>query len=402
MSDFRGDMYLYQGLTGGGNKLIAAMEKKQEEEKANAQEYKALQSMAESMGLLTKDQATVMDLPSLRGFVKGSIYNDEQKRITQKMQLDSMEAMRRFASDQSMAGFAGAFNDSMALDPSLADYYENGGERPDTSMAAFSSALQQFPGAAADERFSGFMGAVNQMKPDVPKSGTLAGDIDFLGKRFGVPDSMLKQLAVEAMASRGRGQNRTTRVNPDGTVEIIEGGDSGPTTSTKTDVQTSIKDMRKSMDLIDDLVAGIRWNDVGTPGVFGEHVLDKFLPMVGVGKPDIKRVDNRTKLKLFIQGSLRKVSSDDRFTEQDRKRIEALMPSDGWVENEEHAKAVLSTIQRVFARSNIRDMQALGQKIDIRSLQDAEVAGAMEEGLFTKEEALAEMARRFAERDKAK
>jgi hypothetical protein len=400
MSDFRGSDYLFSGLMGGGNRILDALEKRQEKEKSEAQEYKALQSMAESMGLLTKDQAIVMDLPSLRGFVKGSIYQDEFSQRNQKLQMEQMEAMRRFSADQSMAGFAGAYNDAQALNPALGDYYENPtGPRPDNSMAAFSTALQQFPGAAADERFSGFIGAADRLRPEVPKSGTLAGDINFLKDRFGLDEPTLKQFAVDAMASRGRGQNRTTRVNPDGSVEIIEGGE-GPTTSTKSDAQQSIKDTRKTLDLIDDLTANLRWNDVGAPGVFGEHVLDKFLPMVGVGKPDAKRTDNRTKLKLFIQGSLRQVTPDNRFTNEDRQRIENMMPSDGWVENEEHAKAVLATIQRVFAARNIRDMQALGQPPKVADLTDAEVAAAMDEGLISKDEALAEMSKRFSAKGK--
>jgi hypothetical protein len=397
-------MYLYQGLTGGANKFLSALEKRQEEEKNNAKEYKALQQMAESMGIMNKDQTTVMDLDSLRGAVQGNIWKAQNDRINQQSQMQQMEALRKYASDANMAGFANSFNNAQALDPGLADYYENPeahtAGRPDSTMASFSSALGQFPGAAADERFSGFMGAVERMRPDVAKSGTLAGDIDFLSKRFGTPEPALKAMAENFMANRGSSGKRSTVVHPDGRVEIIEGDSGGATTATQSDAQQTIKDTRKLMDNIDDLTENLRWQDIGTPGVFGEHVLDRFLPMVGVGKPDPKRTDNRTKLRMFIQGAMRTISTDQRFTEPDRKRIEAVMPSDGWVENEERAKTVLNTIQRVFAKRNIIDMQAMGKKITLGDLNDSEIGGAMEMGLFSEEEALAELTRRISASDR--
>jgi hypothetical protein len=117
--------------------------------------------------------------------------------------------------------------------------------------------------------------------------------------------------------------------------------------------------------------------------------MDKLLPQFGVNAMNAKRVDNRTKLKMLIQGAMRQISPDNRFTNEDRKRIEAMMPSTGIFENEQHAKEVLATIQRVFARRNVQDLIAMGKEIKPEELNDAEIGAAVEMGLITYEQARA-------------
>lgn len=194
--------------------------------------------------------------------------------------------------------------------------------------------------------------------------------------------------------------NESIEVGKDGTFKITRGAAAGKsggpiTTGTQSKVEQDLHATRDSLSLMEDLQSNLRWQDVGVAGVFGEHVLDKLLPQAGITSHDPKRTDNRTKLKTLVQGMLRQVSPDNRFTNEDRKRVEAITPSDGVFENVGHAKTVLATLQRVFALRNIRDMQLLGKPITLESLNNAEIGAAVEMKLIPLEEAKAELIRRF-------
>lgn len=79
---------VYQGIAQG----LAAFGEAQEEQKTRAREFKALQEFADATGIAGKDQTTVMDLDSLKGFVRGAEGKraiDEQKR---KAQLQEQQA----------------------------------------------------------------------------------------------------------------------------------------------------------------------------------------------------------------------------------------------------------------------------------------------------------------------
>jgi hypothetical protein len=401
MAESRAADYIAYGLNRGVDRFLEGMEKRKEEEKRAAREFKSLVDFADSSGLLSKDQAMVMDRDALKGFVQGKMWAKEQE------QQEQMSALRQFASMQKMAEFeqaqqrAGAiqgfqtdFNNSMVTDPALGDFYENPEayqQRPvGDQLAAFQSALQQNPGVDPND-LNTFMSGYDKAVPPAAKTFAPTDDFRMLEevrklKAQGRDDDAAKlEMILNKRGTPSRGMKMKL---PDGT-EISVGGDEGPTVGTQGKLEMDLVNTRKTLDLIDDLSDKLNWKDVGVAGVFGENIMDKLLPQFGVNAMNAKRVDNRTKLKMLIQGAMRQISPDNRFTNEDRKRIEAMMPSTGIFENEQHAKEVLATIQRVFARRNVQDLIAMGKEIKPEELNDAEIGAAVEMGLITYEQARA-------------
>lgn len=99
------------------------MEKRREEEKNRAREFKALQEYADVTGIAPKDKTTPMGLDSLRGMIEGHVFKQrEQERAVQsqlqiaqlqrhlKDQTDSENrqmALQKFYAGASGAGFPG-------------------------------------------------------------------------------------------------------------------------------------------------------------------------------------------------------------------------------------------------------------------------------------------------------
>lgn len=366
--------YVAHGINAGVNRFADAMEKRKEEEKRDAKEFNALVSFAEASGLLTKEQAVVMDRDSLKGFVRGKMAKEEMDQQQARSAMAQFAQMQKMQEAEAMTSFAGDYTD-------FNDAYGD-------TLGAFSYGVRNNP-QVDPQALSAFMGSVDKATPESAKPSILEKDLNMLANRFGVPEDELKKLAVGNLAQRSTGKRTTVRVGPDGTIELSEGTGDSPTIGTQGKIEQDVRNTRKSLDLIDDLVNDLSWKDVGVAGVFGENVMDKLLPQVGINVMNAKRVDNRTKLKMLIQGALRQISPDNRFTNEDRKRIEAMMPSTGIFENEQHAKEVLSTIQRVFAKRNVQDMLTMGKEIKPEELTNAEIGAAVEEGLISYEEAVA-------------
>ena len=69
-------------------------EKRKEKMKAEAQEFKALQSLAKVRGWAEPDAMTVSDLGSLRGFVHGKIAEEDAQQKQQELAIKEMAAQR--------------------------------------------------------------------------------------------------------------------------------------------------------------------------------------------------------------------------------------------------------------------------------------------------------------------
>lgn len=82
----------YQGIAQGLEAFGAA----QEEQKTRAREFKALQEFADATGIAGKDQTTVMDLDTLKGFVRGA----EGKRAMQEQQRKAQQEQAQFEETQ--------------------------------------------------------------------------------------------------------------------------------------------------------------------------------------------------------------------------------------------------------------------------------------------------------------
>lgn len=153
----------------------------------------------------------------------------------------------------------------------------------------------------------------------------------------------------------------------------------------------------KAIDNLDDLAATLRPQDVGFKGVLGELFLDKILPQLGTATSDVKRMDNRTKLRTLAENLMRQVSADSRFSNADRLAISRILPSSGVVESFEHTQQTIITLRKILAKRALIDNKEAGQApspFAVRSLDDRGLQEAVQSDLMTREQGSAEFFRR--------
>lgn len=204
--------------------------------------------------------------------------------------------------------------------------------------------------------------------------------------------SLLEQ-ATRLEATTAKGQMSVT-TNPDGTVTITQ-GPVGAGTLGKASLQNQV-DLRDTMNQVWGLRNMLRGQDLGIAGVIGEWS-DKILPQFNLGSPDEQRTESRSRLYQLHQRVLRQMSTDNRFTENDYKRIQRSLPSTGILENEERARIMLDTVADVFSEREMRtlvedsgnDMQKARIELIKRgpNLSPPEIKKAFQWGLLTRDEA---------------
>lgn len=180
-------------------------------------------------------------------------------------------------------------------------------------------------------------------------------------------------------------------------VRITRGPDAGKAGiggAARTMVDKQMIGMENSMELLGDLSTNLRQEDLGIRGVIGENVMDRLLPQFGFKTQDLERADNRTKLKAAIQGMVRLISSDDRFSNEDRKRAEDVMVSPGWNEDIGRAKVAISTLQEIFRNRARVNANATKQPVPAWALNATDIATKVQAGELTREQAL-ELMRKY-------
>lgn len=210
---------------------------------------------------------------------------------------------------------------------------------------------------------------------------SLEKDLNFMLEKGYITPETASTLATEKFL----GPTETLEMSSDEQgrpmVRVIKGRSSTatgtPTVAVKTDLQKSINNTRQALPLMADLEKNLRAEDLGIRGVVGETVMDRLLPQFGADTLDPKRTDNRTKLRTLVQSMLRQISPDNRFTNEDRERIEKIMPDLGVLENVDRAKQVLSELSKVFSERNVRDMQALGSPLEMPQMSNDEIGAAV-------------------------
>jgi hypothetical protein len=171
----------------------------------------------------------------------------------------------------------------------------------------------------------------------------------------------------------------------------------GATISTQTKLQQGIANLQKTVSSLEEIENTLRPEDVGLKGVIGEQLLDRIAPQFGLDTSDVQRMDNRTKLKAVVQGALREVSADSRFTENDRIAVEEILPKAGVRETYQNAIQTSKTLRRIFAKRALIDAQTLKiapppwalESLDARALSEAQRSG-----IITKDQAISEFKRR--------
>lgn len=167
-----------------------------------------------------------------------------------------------------------------------------------------------------------------------------------------------------------------------------------------TKVLERLSQTEKAIDNLDDLAKTLRPEDVGFKGVLGELVLDKILPQLGTATADVKRMDNRTKLRTLAENLMRQVSADSRFSNADRISIGKILPSAGVVESFEHTQQTIKTLRKVFAKRALIDAKEAGQApapFAVRTLDDVGLQEAVQADLLTREQGAAEFFKRHPE-----
>lgn len=186
--------------------------------------------------------------------------------------------------------------------------------------------------------------------------------------------------------------------NPDGTMTLTQGPlpQKLPSSVTAKAEERMTKN-QKVVEELNSLGRTLRPQDIGVKGVIGEAVLDEILPQFGVPSSDAKRMDNRTKLKAAVEGALRQVSDDSRFSNADRAAIKDILPNAGVMESFENAQQTIKTLSRIFAKRALIDAKEIGKEVPNWALDSLDAEGlkdAFSSGLISKEQAINAYAKR--------
>jgi hypothetical protein len=171
-----------------------------------------------------------------------------------------------------------------------------------------------------------------------------------------------------------------------GRIQQVTFGDQ-PTVATASMAQKNLNIAEKNYQLLDSLDKNLRDADLGVRGVLGE-IVDRYAPQFGLPGFDPKRASNREVLKVSVQGMVRQISSDTRFTENDRKRAEDAMVTFGTGENKERATVVLRDLKDII-RSRARvDAETGGMPIPEFTMSPDEITKGVQSGRLTKEKGI--------------
>jgi hypothetical protein len=371
MADFRGDYYLFQGLNSLGSQIGNALEKKKEE----AQLIKSIKSYAKASGLASPEDIELADPYALKGFVEGAMAKKHLEQQDAATGMRNMDAMRKFASDQNMAGFAGEFNKGL----------ESG-----DAMSAFKNALKQYPAAAADERFSGFLNAFDKLTPDSAKPSVLEKDINYLQEHFGVSDEDAKKFAIGNMMQRSSGKQTRIRMNPTtGEFEITEGAaddGSAPTAGFRTEAQKNIANYESTIGTIGHIQRNMKSSDFGLMGVVGRFK-DKWLEQAVSGSADKRRIDVHAAISQVREDLIKTLKNDSNISIGERAELVQSLPSLGPGESATDAAQKLITAKERIVRKVRSYSEKLGTKPPVWALSPKEIADAWAAKEMTEAEA---------------
>lgn len=159
-------------------------------------------------------------------------------------------------------------------------------------------------------------------------------DLDYMGTLSEQAGKvMTPQERAEYLQTLGQGKllgpKRTTRVNPDGTMEIIEGGaDGGLTTAVKTELQKQSIQRQDPISIIFDLQKTIQPSDVGVRGVVGEFI-DRGVAQVNPQAASKRRIESRHSMRELQTALYKTMRSDSNITDEERNKIEKMTPQLG-------------------------------------------------------------------------
>lgn len=175
--------YLYGGLTGFGQQIGAAMErraeeqkKREEEQKDEARRFKSLVEYADAAGLMPKDASITKSLPELEGLLKGKIYQRDAQEFQMRQKVRAAQLARyarQAQDDEALTGFADDFSKfSKPYEPGSGTAPLRGYSLPEAANLALERNPRAFGNPQLDNTLASF--ARLQPKPEAePFSPTL-------------------------------------------------------------------------------------------------------------------------------------------------------------------------------------------------------------------------------------
>lgn len=221
----------------------------------------------------------------------------------------------------------------------------------------------------------------------------LMRDLDFMGTLSEQAGKvMTPQERAEYLQTLGQGKllgpKRTTRVNPDGTMEIIEGGaDGGLTTAVKTELQKQSIQRQDPISIILDLRKNLTASDVGIRGVVGEFI-DRGVAQVNPQAASKKRIESRHNMRQVQVDLYKSMRSDSNITDTEREKIEKMTPQLGMMESLPDALVVLEALQKRIIEAERNGSAALGKQPHKWAWTPKEIADAKTAGTITEREAV--------------
>lgn len=388
MSESRAADYIAFGLNRGVDRFLESIEKRKEEEKLRAREFKALAEFADASGMLSKDQATVMDRDSLKGFVQGKMYQNE---LQQKQSLHAFQQyaqLQRMQADSAMTGMVGEYNDQLNRNPNLGNYYENPEQypagRPEINsgtnypLEAFQSALSKYPQAATDERFSAFANMVHQQAPkeyvptEMSKLLKEKSDAIKAGRTSDASD-------IQAKIDKEKMPTGTTMIHhPDGTIEFIV----GPTGAIKTDSAKAQVNAEQTFATIDHILANQQNSDWGVRGLIGK-VQDEWLAQFVPGLADPRRIDVQASISQLRQQMMAALKAETQISQKDKEELLASAPKVGAGESPTSGLQKIQTFRdRIGERLRAYAVQT-GSSPPIYAMTVEQIADAVNSGKMT-------------------
>lgn len=262
-----------------------------------------------------------------------------------------------------------------------------------TMIPEYKGFVETVNNARAEAHMSAMADAKLKEQMEMTKA-RLAGPDSPLGKMLGDYDVALKSGDVEKSRWIKQGiENEITpkgmslEVGPDGSIRLNQGGGAGLTTTNTTKSQERQYQQERLIREGGQLLNILRPEDLGVQGNIGETA-GGFLGQLDPEMAKAQVAENRTRLRTFRESALRAVSDDARFSNQDRKAIEQMLPSDGWVENLPQAKAKLKAVITIFAERAQNEAKRQGKQSWTQATPE-ELVKAARDGKIDKDAAAA-------------
>lgn len=223
---------------------------------------------------------------------------------------------------------------------------------------------------------------LKDMGPDSPV-GKLILDYD---KARAAGHNEAATYLLEAIKKQSTPSGTQIEVGPDGGIRFFQ-GQGGLTTPNTTKSQERQYQQERLIREGGQLLNILRPEDLGIQGNIGETA-GGFLGQLNPDMANAQVAENRTRLRTFRESALRAVSDDSRFSNNDRKAIEEMLPSDGWVENLPQAKGKLKAVLTIFAQRATNEASRQG-KTSWTALPPEEIVKGAREGKIDKDAAAA-------------